>query len=259
MLATGGMLTSALQARVRLIPSRYDFGVMHEADGRKEGRVLLVNDSAVPTLIRQVRPSCGCTDADYYKDIIMPGDTAWVSFVYNPIGRPGPFEKTIKVITGESKDVNVITISGSVIGTDETLSRLYPVNAGSMRLTEDTITLMEVKAGRSRHAFINVYNAADDTITPHILQNVKGIEASFTPTHLAPGQLGTLGIYLDTRHEARRGGVDYTLMLSASSGNVADTVPITVRAIITDPIKTLIPKKANHSHQNGASRKRSSI
>lgn len=225
-----GVLSSALHARVRLLTERYDFGVMHEADGRRQGRVLLVNDSTIPTVIRQVRPSCGCTDADYYKEVIMPGDTAWVTFDYNPIGRPGPFEKTVKVLTDETKDVHVITITGSVIGTPETLARMYPVDGGVMRLTEDTVVLMDVKAGRSRHAFVNVYNAADTTLRPKVANVPAQVEAAFTPDTLAPGALGTVGIFLDTKKESRRGPLEYKFQLVAG----ADTVPLTVRAVITE-------------------------
>lgn len=79
-------------------------------------------------MITGARPSCGCTGVAYPDDPIAPGDTVKFSFTYNPLGRPGRFEKSIRVYIGDF-DTATIRIRGNVLGTPESLSTLYPVEA----------------------------------------------------------------------------------------------------------------------------------
>lgn len=94
----------------------------------KTGSVRLVNTGSEEAVITGARPSCGCTGVAYPDDPIAPGDTVRFSFTYNPLGRPGRFEKSIRVYIGDF-DIATIRIRGNVLGTPESLSTLYPVEA----------------------------------------------------------------------------------------------------------------------------------
>ena len=81
------------------------------------GRVRFVNTGGEPVVITGARPGCGCTGVEYPHDPIEPGDTAVISFTYNPAGRPGAFEKSIRVYIGDNTTERVM-IRGTVLGTN---------------------------------------------------------------------------------------------------------------------------------------------
>lgn len=196
--AFAGAAMSALAASsLRWIEQDYDFGLMQEVAGRKTGFARFVNEGPDSTWIDYVRPSCGCTDADFTKGVIAPGDTAIVSFTYNPVGRPGIFEKTVKVYVGPDKKRHVIKIRGTVLGSNETLSALYPVDCSPLRLSTRLIDLGKVNVGTGRHVFVTMVNASTDSITP-AWQPQEGMSIDVTPKTLGPGDIATMGIYLNS-------------------------------------------------------------
>lgn len=86
-------------AKVTWLSTHYNYGAFREEEGPRKGSLSFVNSGDAPTFIRNVRPSCGCTAADYPRDMIAPGDTATIEFTYDPARRPGPFDKTIRVLS----------------------------------------------------------------------------------------------------------------------------------------------------------------
>ena len=149
-LAIAALLPLAASAQLEWLATDYDFGTMKEIAGPKTGSVRFVNRGDKPVVINQVRPSCGCTGADYTEGQIAPGDTATVSFTYNPKGRPGRFEKTVKVYVGEDNERTAIKIRGTVIGAPETLQTSYPVEVGPLRLSQRILTAGDVRYGTAR-------------------------------------------------------------------------------------------------------------
>lgn len=212
-------LCSFAESKIVLSPPTYDFGVMKEVAGPRTGRVFVRNLGPDPTFIRQVRPSCGCTDADFQQGEIAPGDSAWVSFTYNPAGRPGRFEKTVRVVLGEDSQKELINIRGIVLGTPETLDKMYPVDAGPLRLKEDKIFFESIKQGSTRHFFISGYNMTPDTIAPRLVCDNKAVDVGMTPEKVAPGELVTFSFYLNTRRLDTIGRFQIPVMLYPEPAN----------------------------------------
>ncbi|MDE6669757.1 MAG: DUF1573 domain-containing protein [Muribaculaceae bacterium] len=196
-------------AEIEWLATNYDFGVMKEAEGPQTGSVLLVNHGPEPTYIDRVRPSCGCTGAAYTDEPIMPGDTAKISFTYNPLGRPGRFEKTVKVYMGEESDLTTIYIKGTVIGTPATLDTDYPVIVGPLRMSTDHIDFGKVRQGSGRHNYIKLYNTSDKPIVPQVSGGGLGIEIDLATSSIAPGEVGTFSIYLNTTEVPELGEINY--------------------------------------------------
>lgn len=196
--AVGLISAVSIFADFELLTAEYDFGLMKEVEGPKTGKVFLVNRGEKPDFIRQVRPSCGCTDSNFPEGEIAPGDTTWVSFTYNPEGRPGAFRKTVRVVTGEDEARHVIVIKGTVLGESGSLEKYYPVSNGPLRLTEGKILFGNLRLGTARHYFIRGYNQSPDTIYPRMLSENKDLEVECTPEAVAPGEIATLSFYLNT-------------------------------------------------------------
>jgi hypothetical protein len=71
-----------------------------------------VNTGKEPIVIQRVQPACGCTAADWSKEPIMPGQKGFAKAVYNTQGRPGPFNKTVTVLTNAG--AKVLSFMGEV-------------------------------------------------------------------------------------------------------------------------------------------------
>lgn len=230
-LFAGAAFDISADYEIQLLSSDYDFGVMKEVAGPSTGEVKIVNLGPDPTYIRQVRPSCGCTGADYFQGEIAPGDTAWVSFTYNPAGRPGRFEKTVKVLTGDDSRKHVIRIHGTVLGAPETLDRSYPVEAGPLRLTEKTADLGKVVKGRSRHFFINLYNQTPDSLPVSLKSSDKALDLDITPKVIGPGDIATMSIYLNSRSVEQEGPNEFSAEIYAGDAK-SPTATVDIRANI---------------------------
>lgn len=200
-------------AGIKWITKEYDFGTIREASGPVTGSVSFVNTGTEGTFIHSVRPSCGCTGASYPHGEIAPGDTAVVTFTYNPIGRPGNFEKGIKIYVGEEKELTVAKIRGTVIGSPETLAYQYPHECGALRMDTYLLTTGKLPRGASRHLFINVYNQGEEAITPWLENDDAALNIEVTPREIAPGATGTITFYVNTKKEKHDGMFEYPVVL----------------------------------------------
>lgn len=189
-------------ARVEWMNTRYDFGTWPEKDGLREGKARFVNKGDTAVIIRHVRPSCGCTGVEYTQSPVAPGDTGVISFNYNPKGRPGHFEKTIRVFLDSESKPEVIHISGTVVGDESSLLHRYPVALGPLRLSGYLVDFGDVEWGTSRHTFISAYNASTSQVMP-VLDRVVAtdetlpVEVTITPKVVAPGQIQTISVYMN--------------------------------------------------------------
>ena len=218
-----------LHADIRWLNTDYDFGTWREIQGRRTGIARFVNDGPDSVIITSVRPSCGCTGADWFRDPVAPGDTAWVNFTYDPAGRPGKFEKTVKVYTDPGRVLQVLRICGTIIGKPATVEREFPVAVGDMRLESLRHDFGRTQQGQARHSFIKAYNQTADTIYPRVRIGRGPLEARLAKNWVGPGEMFTVGLFLGTRQLAP-GAYSWpvTLLLGDSSATVevtADIIP----------------------------------
>lgn len=214
-----------------LIDPEYDFGIIRESDGSVTGTAHVVNLGPDTTYVRDVRPSCGCTGARYVTDPLVPGDTAEVSFTYNPIGRPGTISKTVKIYIGDGDERHIVRLSGRVVGSARTLSRNYPVECGRLRLSDSVVDMERVAENSGRHAFLRLINASLDTLRPQYSHDTKALSVDVTPAVLVPGDIGTLGIYLNTKFTDTIGRVEYPVELWTPGDSARVRVRVTADII----------------------------
>lgn len=229
---------------IRWLSTEYNFGSFNEEAGKRDGKVQFINIGKTPTFINRVKSTCGCTVAKYSDAEIAPGDTATVSFTYNPAGRPGRFEKHIKVYTGEDNQLTTITIKGIVIGSTASLLQQYPIQSGPVRLSSDTLRLGEVTYGKARHEFLYGYNQSGDTLNLSWAPSPKALSLGLSSKKIAPGDLFTMSVYLNTRDEVAPGIISYPITLTSSSGQ---RIPLIVTANIKPDTQALTADQLRRS------------
>ncbi len=72
------------------------------------------NTSGKAVLITNVKPGCGCTNADYTKESIAPGKTGYVKATFNA-ANAGPFSKTVTVTTSAEETPKTLLFKGTVV------------------------------------------------------------------------------------------------------------------------------------------------
>lgn len=210
-------LTAA--ADIRWLATEYNFGVIKEAAGKQTGTLSFVNEGPDTVAIRRVRTSCGCTAASFTECEIMPGDTASVSFIYNPAGRPGRFFKNLKVNVDPGDKLTILRLKGTVIGTPETLSSTYPITVGPLRLSQDQMIGGNIVYGNVKHVMINGYNQSSDTIRPVWKSHSPAITVGISNKAVGPGEIVTFSVYFNSRQSSELGFITADVDLYPDSVN----------------------------------------
>ncbi|SEA19205.1 Protein of unknown function [Arachidicoccus rhizosphaerae] len=100
---------------IQWIDSLKDFGTAKMGD-KVEINYTFENTGKKPLFITQVRPTCGCTVADYTKTAVLPGKKGSVTALFDTNhGAPGSVRKSIVVSSNTINDTHfVLGFTGKV-------------------------------------------------------------------------------------------------------------------------------------------------
>jgi len=112
--ANGGNFWSKTEDTITVDKTLHDFGTIKEMGGNVSANFIVTNNTKAPIVLTYVSASCGCTVPTWTKDPIEPGNTGTVTATYNPTGRPGPFDKTITILTSGNPERIIVRIKGTV-------------------------------------------------------------------------------------------------------------------------------------------------
>ena len=114
--ATADSTNQTLEALPTLIfeDSLHDFGKITEGEEVTFG-FKFTNMGNADLLIAGASASCGCTVADYPKNIIKPNETGVIKVKFNSKDKPGFFDKTITVLANTIPVETFLTIKGEVL------------------------------------------------------------------------------------------------------------------------------------------------
>lgn len=153
-------LPAQMNSGVKFDKLIHDFGKVTEEDEQVYANFTFRNVSSMPVYIRKVETSCGCTDKDYTKDTIMPGDTGYVTAIYGTRGRVGVFHKNIYVYFNESEYYQSLEIRGNVVQEANfarkptKFSTLY----ANLAFDESVAFIKEITKYEKKQAKISAYN-----------------------------------------------------------------------------------------------------
>ena len=98
---------------IKFTETVWDFGTIKN-DRPASHDFEFVNDGTGNLVILDATAECGCTRPEIPEKPVAPGKKGKVKVTYNPIGRPGSFEKTVTVKTNGSPKKARIKIRGTV-------------------------------------------------------------------------------------------------------------------------------------------------
>lgn len=231
------MLPLALSAQgVQWLESNHNFGVFAEDSGAVRTQFRFVNTTQESVSIIAARSSCGCTTPKYPRHAIAVGDTATIDVVYDPTGRPGRFSKYVAIDLNDGSERKKLTISGTVVGSAQTLASRYPIEASEgMLLSRNSVLFGSMKKGQTRTATIELYNRTTDSISPQVAGMPLGMSVDIVPPMVGPGEQASLIFYNNSAKSPMYGIVEDTITVD---GFAMPTV-----AVIEEDFSRLTPRE----------------
>ena len=175
----------------------YDFGAFAEEDGDVACKFPVVNVGDEPLAIISARATCGCTTPTYPTESIAPGDTAYVTVVYNPEYRPGKFSKYVHIETNAQPPKMKLEIKGTVIGAERSISHRYPAAFGPLKLEHPKMMLGELLNTESNSSYIHGYNQSADSLRVVIDHLPAYLSVIASPDIVPPGDMVSIVFFTD--------------------------------------------------------------
>ncbi len=108
--AAAAINESAAITTIQWLDSTFDKGTI--AEGEKIEIVYrFKNTGENPLIIKDVRPSCGCTVAEKPLEPVAPGKEGSIKAVFDSHNKPGPNHKTITVVTNTQPETYNLTFN----------------------------------------------------------------------------------------------------------------------------------------------------
>ena len=230
-LANDATQVSAQPKAATWLERTHDFGLIDEDGGKVGCTMRLVNTTDSALSIIEVRSSCGCTAVHYPKQPIEPGDTASLTLVFNPRGRPGRFSKGVAVRLSSQPSRTSLIVEGTVRASDATLNRRFPTLAGPLRLSNHLLPLGEVAKDSSRNGILTAYNASSDTLSLATIDAPASLSVQFSPTTLPPGEECRIMATFDASKCDCMGVTEIPLRVSATPVNPTESSTMSVARV----------------------------
>ena len=185
-------VTFAQKAEITFEKRTHDFGQIKEADGKATYEFVFTNTGKSPLVVNSVQASCGCTTPTWTRQPIEPGKSGSITVVYNPMGRPGVFTKTVNVSSNATEERITLLIKGDVIPVSSSPVNPFPVAMDDLKLKTKVVQMNNVDKGKSQTRVIDVKNEGRNSIKPVIENLPVHLTAKVVPETLAAGQQGTI-------------------------------------------------------------------
>lgn len=205
---------------------------LEEIDGTEIIRVqfTLLNTTSSPIAITQFRSMCSCLKVLTRPTTLRPNENLNVEVEFNPAGRTSKFSTQVFVYTSlDAKyPTERLTLSGTVYSTNR-----YPhlaQRAGELYMSRKSVSLTDVKVGKTRKEIITVANGSNTAMTLSAKPLVNGLEFSVTPATLKPGEEGEIEISYTPKEPLKR-NIETMLIIEGCGGKPSER---TIKVIIKE-------------------------
>lgn len=107
-------LVAQAQPELKFTATTHDFGVITEKGGKVKHRFEFTNTGDEPLVISNVQASCGCTTPEWTKTPVPPKGKGYVDAQYDPLNRPGSFNKSLTINSNAFPSTATLFIKGEV-------------------------------------------------------------------------------------------------------------------------------------------------
>lgn len=175
---------------------KHDFGNIKQEDGPASVVFEFTNTGGEPIIITNVKSSCGCTTPTWTRQPVAPGTKGTIEAVYNPVNRPGHFNKTITVTSNASNSPITLTITGNVLEQQNTVAQSYPQEVGKLKIDKIYLNFGNMNNDEEKTMTFEIYNPTASDVTVAVENRYKPAytEVTVEPTVLKPNSAGTITV-----------------------------------------------------------------
>ena len=170
----------------------HNFGDVMLSDGPLSCSFTMKNISEKPVVIYSVVTSCGCTDVEWTREPIKPGQSGTISTVYTNDEGPYPFDKTLTVyISGIGRPV-ILRIRGIAHEKKMSLEELYPEKLLGTAVKSLELRCGNIQQGYSRSDETGIANLTDSPVKVTFANVSRGLSLNVTPNPIPAREVARL-------------------------------------------------------------------
>lgn len=109
---------NAVYPAITFLEEIHNFGKVLPGQKLKH-KFLLMNTGNEPLELKAVKPSCGCTVANYTQEAIAPGKTGFIELTFDTTDKLGNQIKTATVVTNGQPAEKVLTVTAEILTEEE--------------------------------------------------------------------------------------------------------------------------------------------
>jgi hypothetical protein len=210
------------QPKMQLLTTDHDFGVFKEEAGRQSYNFIVTNTGDSALMIIDVVPSCGCTTPEWTKSPIPPKGQGKITAIYDPVNRPGIFNKTLTVHSNAKPEVVVLVIKGEVTPREPTVEELFTWAVGTVRFESNHMAFTNVlKTENKKIRVMPIINTSKEPVKVEFEGAPQHLQLKINPETLKPGQKGLVeGTYDATKNPGW--------------GNVSDMIRVKLNGVVQE-------------------------
>lgn len=194
--------TMSAQPVMQLSSKEHNFGVFKEEAGRQSYNFEVKNTGNTPLVIQNIVASCGCTTPEWTKSPIPPNGSGIITAIYDPVNRPGAFNKTLAVYTNSKPEVVVLVLKGEVLAREKTIEEIFTWPVGGIRFESQQMAFTAVKKTEKKIRTMQMINTSKEPVKVEFEGIPPHLDMKVTPEVLQPGQKGVVeGTYDATKNQ----------------------------------------------------------
>lgn len=242
-LMTSSLSAQSTQAQANFKEKEHKFGTIKEADGPVSHVFKFTNIGNEPLVLKNVRASCGCTTPKWTREPILPNGMGEIEVTYNPRNRPGSFRKTITVTTNSEPTNIYLSISGTVIAREKSVTEKYPLQLGSLHTKKTHLSFATLSNAATKTETVEVMNTSTAPIRvsfPKLPKHIKAPEVT-----IPAGKEGKLSFSYEAALKKDWGYVQDKIYCEVNGKKV--TTPLQLSATIIEDFSQMTPAQRENA------------
>ena len=191
-LAQGSKAGNVFGGVVRLDKTVHDFGDILLTDGPVSATFTATNVGSKPMVIYNVVSSCGCTDVEWTKQPIKPGEKGTIKATYKNDEGAYPFDKNLTVYFSEPKQPVILRLRGESHAKKLSLTELYSVRFGDLGFKSVDIKGGNMSQGQQRSGEMLVANLGRKPLDVSFSDVTDGLALKLSQNPLPAGATAKL-------------------------------------------------------------------
>jgi hypothetical protein len=165
----------------------HNFGDIIHKSGPVSCSFIVTNTGSQPAVIYNVVSTCGCTNVEWTREPIRPGQTGKISVTYSNDEGAYPFDKTLTTYISDSQKPVLLKVRGVSIEKSKPLDELYPVQFGPFALKESINKCGNMEQGGQKSEAVMVANLSSRPIKVGFTDTDPNLKVAVSPNPIPAG------------------------------------------------------------------------